>query len=1008
MKRPALIGGVLLSVALAVYALLTHVGWVSEDYLRLSRSWAGGMGLLAASFLAVRYWPRRSRGLRTHLEDLFLMLTVLALTLVIAGTEIGRPLDRLTVVVVVDRSRSIDLVPDAKQLVDRQLELAQTSMRDGDRIAIVSFGASAATEQPARTKDEPSLSQRPSFSRDGTDLEAALRRALAEVPPDSAARIVLLSDGVPTRGDVMAGAHAALAAQIPIDTLTLEQGRVADVRVVSVRAPARADAGESIDLRVVTQSPEPTEVEVRVLLDGQLIRQGKVEIGKGEDVLRLREKLPEAGLHRYDVEVTAADKELDFTGEDNAGSTFVRVRGAAVALVLEGDAGKSKFVADALRAAEFRVDEAGPMGVPADIGAMLGYDLIVLSDIQAGLLSSNQLAALAAYVRDFGGGLLLMGGDRGMGPGGFGKTPIEEVSPVSFDLKQDERRASLAEVIGIDISGSMGAQVGGKTKLELANEAASRSAQLLGPRDRLGVEHVDMEVHWTVPVAPVDDMVAIDRAIRSMPVGGGGILVPITLSEAYDALAKEEVNLKHVLLFSDGDDADQVEAGKPLAAAAFANGITTSVIALGDGKDTGHLEQLAKMAGGRYYLIEDATRLPAIFAQETILAARSALHEDPFRVSLGTLGQPGAGIDFSTAPELGGYVTTIPKSRATVHLLGPEDDPILATWSVGVGRSAAFMSDLKDRWGSEWTSWPPAARLLGQTARDIVRRAEDERVRLETSAAGGRLAVRATVVGDDGRADSFRRLKAHVVGPGGFVREIALEPSSTGSYSADLPIDRPGTYVVVARDEVSGDAVGTSGAVLSAGEELRPTGSDPGLLQRLVDLTGGEPRLSLRDVFKARTVRRFAFQDITPLLTLTAAVALLLAVAARKLGMPEALLEGVAWLRARVGSRDRPPTRPSAETVQVLLAAKKNAGPTTAPKRPAPQAPQASTARALAEPPRVVTPERASAKATSEPTAAAPVQPPESPVQKPMQGPAATGRAPSTAELLLARKRAKK
>lgn len=1000
MKRPALLGGIVLSVALAIYAAVHRLGWVSDDYLRLARPWAAAVGVAAVSFIALRCWPRRSRGFRTHLEDLCLMLTAIALTLVIAGTEIGRPLDRLTVVVVVDRSRSVDLVPDAKEFVDRQIDKAAESMREGDRIAIVSFGANAATEQPARTKDEPSLSQRPTLSRDGTDLEAALRRALAEVPPDSAARIVLLSDGVPTRGDVMAGAHAALAAQIPIDTVTLEQGQVSDVRVVSVRAPARADAGESIDLRIVTQSPVATEVEVRVLLDGQLIRKGNVEIGKGEDVLRLREKLPEAGLHRYDVEVTAADKDLDFTGEDNAGSTFVRVRGTAAALVLEGDAGKSRFVADALRAAEFRVDEAGPSGVPADIGGMVVYDLIVLSDIPAGLLAPSQLTALAAYVRDFGGGLLLLGGDRGMGPGGFGKTPIEEVSPVSFDLKQDARRASLAEVIGIDISGSMGAQVGGKTKLELANEAASRSAQLLGPRDRLGVEHVDMEVHWTVPVSPVEDLVAIDQAIRSMPVGGGGILVPITLSEAYDALAKEDVNLKHVLLFSDGDDADEVESGKPLAAAAFAKGITTSVIALGDGKDTGHLEALAKMAGGRYYLIEDATRLPAIFAQETILAARSALHEEPFRVNAGTLGQPGAGIDFSSAPELGGYVTTIPKARASVHLVGPEEDPILATWSVGVGRSAAFMSDLKDRWGAEWTAWPGAARMLGQTARDIVRRAEDERVRLETSAAGGRLAVRATVVGDDGRADSFRRLKAHVAGPGGFSREIALEPTSTGSYAADVPIDRPGTYVVLARDEVSGDGVGTSGAVLSGGEELRPTGSDPGLLQRLVDLTGGEVRVSLHDIFQARTTRRFAFEDITPLLTMMAAFALLFAVAARKLGMPEAVLAGASWVRTRLRPRTRRATRPTAETVQVLLAAKKSAGPMlVAPKRQLPSIGTSPMRPAPYSPP------------TSPLNAPKPPAPPTSdsvPPDPPAPPPPAGSRAPSTAELLLARKRAKK
>src|SRR4029078_1408722 len=133
--------------------------------------------------------------------------------------------------------------------------------------------------------------------------------------------------------------------------------------------------------------------------------------------------------------------------------------------------------------------------------------------------------------------------------GGYARTPLEEVSPVSFDLKQERRRASLAEVIGIDISGSMGASAGTHNKLELANEAAARSAALLGPGDLLGVEHVDTAVKWSVPLGPVTDKGAIDRAISAVGPGGGGIYVDVTLAAGYAALAKEKVNLKHMLLF---------------------------------------------------------------------------------------------------------------------------------------------------------------------------------------------------------------------------------------------------------------------------------------------------------------------------------------------------------------------------------------------------------------------------------------------------------------------------
>src|SRR5262249_21450397 len=133
--------------------------------------------------------------------------------------------------------------------------------------------------------------------------------------------------------------------------------------------------------------------------------------------------------------------------EDNSGTAFVRVRGQNTALVIDSSHERAAPMVAALRAAAFLVSEKGISGVPADIAAFGAYDLIVLADVPASALSPSQLDAVATYVRDLGGGLVLMGSDQAFGPGGYGKTPVEEVSPVSFDLKQERRRASLAEVI---------------------------------------------------------------------------------------------------------------------------------------------------------------------------------------------------------------------------------------------------------------------------------------------------------------------------------------------------------------------------------------------------------------------------------------------------------------------------------------------------------------------------------------------------------------------------------
>jgi uncharacterized membrane protein len=826
-------------------------------------------------------------------------IALCAATLAVARPELGKRLDRLTVVVALDRSRSIDLVPGAGPRIAAELRVVEKGMRDDDRIGTVAFGAEATTEDPVRPRSELPPPQRVEIGRDGTDIEAAVRRALAEIPADTSARIVVVSDGVQTRGDALSAAASAVGADVPIDVVVLEQKAVKDVRVVSVRAPAHADEGEALDLRVVTSSAVPTEIELRLKRDGELVRRGRAHLQAGEDVLHVRELAGEPGLHRYDVEVTALDPAADESPEDNAGSAFVRVRGPALALVLDGDPGKSAPMARALEASGFRVREGAATGVPADLGELAAYDLVVLGDVPASDLAVTQVQALASYARDLGGGLLLMGGDRSMGPGGYARTPIEEVSPVAFDLKQEKRRASLAEVIAIDYSGSMGMMVSGQTKLALANEASARSASLLGPGDRLGVEHVDTEVRWTIPLGPVTDVGSIAAKIRSVGVGGGGIYTDIALRAGYEALDREKVNLKHLILFADGDDAEQIAGCRAIVGAATARGMTTSVISLGRGHDTPELEVLSKVGGGRFYLIDDATKLPAVFSQETILAAKSAIHEDPFRVSAGAPGPPTRAIDLGGAPSLGGYVVTEPKARATVLLTGPETDPVLATWSVGIGRAAAFTSDFKDRWGARWLEWAGAVKMFGELGRDIARKGDDPRVRLDSDASGGELHVRADAVGDDGRSQTFRRLTAHVAGPDGFSRDVALEAVGAGRYAATVALARPGVYVATAKDELSGEAVGTTGAVLTAGEELRPTGSDRALLGRMAAMTGGKVRDTLAGLYDDRQGRRFAYTPLGAPLVLVAAVAMVLGVGARRLGVPDIVARAMAAARVR-------------------------------------------------------------------------------------------------------------
>jgi hypothetical protein len=238
-----------LGVAPLVYHGLVHAQFVRETYVRFNQPTAlvvTGLGVLLVIWRLSKI--SRMARLRRGLLLMFSGLAMLLATLAAADPELGRPLDRMTILLLLDRSRSIDLVPGADQRIAAELKVAEKGMHDDDRIGTVVFGANAVTEDPPRPKSDLPPPQKLEVGRDGTDIEAAIRRALAELPSDTAARLVLVSDGVQTRGDSLAAAAAAVAADVPIDVVPLDQKTFPDVRIVSVRAPTRADEGSPIAL----------------------------------------------------------------------------------------------------------------------------------------------------------------------------------------------------------------------------------------------------------------------------------------------------------------------------------------------------------------------------------------------------------------------------------------------------------------------------------------------------------------------------------------------------------------------------------------------------------------------------------------------------------------------------------------------------------------------------------------------------------------------------------------
>ncbi|MEO0326698.1 MAG: hypothetical protein AAF447_27390, partial [Myxococcota bacterium] len=502
--------------------------------IRFAHPWLLMPALAAVAFVLFRLRLLPGTGLRRRAVQLTMGGSALAVALALGGLELGTARDRVAALFLLDVSRSVEGANNAEALRARLAE-ATDAMGAEDVAGLVVFGAEAATEHLPSPR--PALAtESASVPRDATHLEAALRRGLADLPAGYAGRLVLLSDGVATRGDTLAAAALAAARGVAIDVFPLDVAPRAEIAVERVRLPRAATPGEPVELRVVTRASQETPARVRVLRDGQVLAEGETTLRAGTDVLRLRDEAPDPGVHRYDVLIEPAGDfdRYDAGRTNNEGGAFLRVLGARRSLVVAGAPQEAEALAEALGADGPVVERVGPNRFPASLAELASYDLVVLSDLNARRLSPTQMEDLRSYVRDLGGGLFMAGARESFGLGGYAHTPVEEALPAHFDLRQRKDRLSLAMLIAIDKSGSMGMEATpGTTKLDLANEAAARSALLLAPQDRVGVMHIDTEVSWTQPLVPVNDPRAIAEATRGAGPGGGGIYVDVTMRAAY-------------------------------------------------------------------------------------------------------------------------------------------------------------------------------------------------------------------------------------------------------------------------------------------------------------------------------------------------------------------------------------------------------------------------------------------------------------------------------------------
>ena len=134
-------------------------------------------------------------------------------------------------------------------------------------------------------------------------------------------------------------------------------------------------------------------------------------------------------------------------------------------LLVESDPKLIRDLTFALEQEDIQVDVRPPQGMPDNLADLQNYELLILSNVPATALTQRQMEVARTYVQDLGGGLIMLGGDQSFGLGGYYKTVLEEILPVRSDFEKEKEKPSLAMVLVIDKSGSMGGE-----KIEMAKD----------------------------------------------------------------------------------------------------------------------------------------------------------------------------------------------------------------------------------------------------------------------------------------------------------------------------------------------------------------------------------------------------------------------------------------------------------------------------------------------------------------------------------------------------------
>jgi uncharacterized membrane protein/Mg-chelatase subunit ChlD len=820
------------------------------------------------SFHSLSGLGRWRRLFALSLRTLVVMIIVAAL----AEMQYRQTSDRITVIYLLDQSLSI---PEARR--GAMIRYVNTSIREqreaekNDKAGVIVFGQNAEVEvPPVDFNIQLSRKVESLLDRDYTNLSGAMQRAMAMFPHDSAKRIVLVTDGNQNIGDALEEARAIADAGVSIDVMPVPIDRRSDVAVETFALPPDIRQKQPFEARVVVNNTavdengegKPVKGRIKIVRKAGDREETLVDepytIKPGKTVFPFRQEIEHPDFYTYEAQFVPDDPAEDALAQNNAATSFTHVQGKGMVLVIENadKPGEFDHFITTLRDEGLEVVVQPSNQLFTSLPELQRYDTVILADVprasgeDANTITSftdDQIKMLVRNTEELGCGLIMLGGPDSFGAGGWVNTELEKAMPVDFQIKSAKVVPVGALVLNMHASEIPQANHWQKVICQEAIKA-------LGPRDYCGVVFFGGTDQWlwsqsTGGMARVGQnkqmmLSKIDRmAIGDMPDFEPG------MKKAALGLARcQDAANKHMIMASDGDPAAPTASTIQKFKDA---GITITTVAVGSHGPAGSstMQNIAKATGGKYYVVNSPNALPKIFQREARRIARPLVYEPnpPVEPQVTTAHEIVRGLG-NTFPPVSGFVLTSVKvnSLVDVVLTSPlptesQNATILATWTYGLGKTAAFTTDTGQRWATEWTAWPQYEKFFSDLVRWSMRPTGDTgKFTVATETQGGKTRVIVSALDKDDEFLNYQSMAGNVLDPEMQSIPLTMEQTAPGRYVGEFDSAKSGSYLISVR---AGNSMIRTGMNVGYSDEFRDRETNSPLLESIAELSAkrGEP-----------------------------------------------------------------------------------------------------------------------------------------------------------------------